>query len=958
MNAVTDEERNGCRRELDWLRQRVDALEEKRDAEIGELRSFIRLLEQRLDTPEPSQFVARDCAPEPEPLPMPAPEPLPVAAQATETPPPFPLAAPEPPPFVAAPPVVVAEPSPVVASAPPPLPKGSLELHLGRTWLVRVGIALLVTGLVLLGNFAYKNWIRELPAGARLAVLYLGSFSICGTAWYLGTRETLRRFADVLMAGGLAFFYWCTYAMHHVPRLQVIESPVVAGVLLLGAAGVIAGVSLRRDSRATATMGLLLASYSTILQPLGWLSAISNVVLAGAGVAFMRRPGWAMPGVASMAGTYISFLWWQIAGGHGGGRPDGPAVLWFLPPVWAIFALPGVIGVSRHFSGLTDRGRGMFASANNVAFFALFSALWLQQRGSFEGYWMVPAAFGAVLLLLAVLRRPRDAAGGAHLAQGLGALTLAMTLKLEGYHLALAFAGQALALSLAFRKFAGRSELVFATLAAGAAMLISLDRVGNPLAIPIPMWSHVLFAILLAAAAFPLRDGCDRIGKDSDLGRGARVVTSLVFVAGIVQTLLLCLHHFTLPWRAPACGLVALGWSAFTLLRDPARRLPEAGWAALSFGFFGFFMLFPIVDVPWWSPVMAAPLALATHWLWLGRERAHPIPDAAKMPDAFLALSALTACAAVFQGIGSLELNAEGRFVVVSLAAVALVAVGRFLIASPILRIASTLLLLPVLHTQSLLSGAAGVLLFIPTVAALGAMALAGPMSVAGVMSRVAAGFSWLILWHKLAPQAWSDILAATGLLLAVVTVVRRGRDLLPEAWAFFSLAAAWMLAQMAIVLPWHQVSTVPGVYGALVLAAGFALPLLAPAGNAGQRSARHVLLLLASGMLALWSSQLMVWHFGWKPVAILWTALGFGLVSTGLWRKLSALRHAGFALLAVALVKLFALDVWDFGTFFRIAAFLALGVALVVLGFFYNRFADVLKKLLEGDEAGEAGEG
>ena len=31
-------------------------------------------------------------------------------------------------------------------------------------------------------------------------------------------------------------------------------------------------------------------------------------------------------------------------------------------------------------------------------------------------------------------------------------------------------------------------------------------------------------------------------------------------------------------------------------------------------------------------------------------------------------------------------------------------------------------------------------------------------------------------------------------------------------------------------------------------------------------------------------------------------------------------------------------------------ALILALGVALVVLGFFYNRFAEVRKKLLEGD--------
>ena len=51
------------------------------------------------------------------------------------------------------------------------------------------------------------------------------------------------------------------------------------------------------------------------------------------------------------------------------------------------------------------------------------------------------------------------------------------------------------------------------------------------------------------------------------------------------------------------------------------------------------------------------------------------------------------------------------------------------------------------------------------------------------------------------------------------------------------------------------------------------------------------------------------------------------------------------FALLGLALLKLFAVDVWDFDAFTRVASFLALGLALVLLGFFYNKFAEVLKK-------------
>src|SRR5690606_7856172 len=129
---------------------------------------------------------------------------------------------------------------------------------------------------VFLGNHAYQNWIRELSAGVRLAALYAGSLILASAGIVGAGRENLRRFGEVLLGGGLAFFYWCTYAAHHVDRLRVVESPVLAAMLLTGAAGVVTGAAIWQRSRTTAMIGLLLASYSAVLQPLGWLSAASN----------------------------------------------------------------------------------------------------------------------------------------------------------------------------------------------------------------------------------------------------------------------------------------------------------------------------------------------------------------------------------------------------------------------------------------------------------------------------------------------------------------------------------------------------------------------------------------------------------------------------------------------------------------------------------------------------------
>jgi hypothetical protein len=122
---------------------------------------------------------------------------------------------------------------------PPPLPQtpvwlpdevkpeaeetgATFEEKLGQVWLVRIGIVLLITGLVLGANWAYKNWIHDLSAGVRLAGLYLCSALIGGSGIWLSRKEHLKHYGEVLLAGGLAFFYYCTYAAHHVERLRVL----------------------------------------------------------------------------------------------------------------------------------------------------------------------------------------------------------------------------------------------------------------------------------------------------------------------------------------------------------------------------------------------------------------------------------------------------------------------------------------------------------------------------------------------------------------------------------------------------------------------------------------------------------------------------------------------------------------------------------------------------------------
>ena len=910
---------------------RLAAVAKAQADEVTSLRQAIGALEQRFTAEIEPMAVESfpEAGIEPPPIPASRPESLePVIAKK--------VSAPAPP---AAPP----------APAPASQPEGSFELQFGRVWLVRLGIGLLVTGLVLLGNYAYQNWVRDLPAIVRLAALYLGSLLICGTGVHLAKRENLQRFGEVLLAGGLAFFYWCTFAAHHVPRLEVIGSPVAAGVLLLGAAGVIVAVSLRRDSRATAVMGLLLASYSTVLQPLGWLSAFSNVLLAGAGVALMLRRGWATPGIASMAGTYSAFLWWQLAGGSGS-RPDDPAALWFLPPVWAIFALPGVLGISRRFDSLSERGRSWFAGANNAVFFMLFSLLWVKLQDG-EGFWVVPGGFGLVLLALGIAGRSRDASGGVHLVQGLAALSLSMALKLEGYHLALGFAGEALALSLAFRRFGGKSELGFAVLATGGALYVSLIPSG--LNADVPLWSRALVALLPMAAAFPLRAGGERFPAGTVMADRVRTATSFVLLGGGVLAWYFSCHHLPINWQAPATALIGLLFSIFVLRFDPARRWFEFAWLALVFTVSVLPGLFPAEHrLPGWSPMIAAGILMAAHFLWL---KSRPGSDDSggglfPRPELLVWSTALVASVSVLGTIQALDLGAPGALLCLSGAALGLVFLGCRVGESPPLGVAAMLLFPQAIGYQIVLGEESRLLHFVPVAAALGIVALAGWKSLAGVLARIVAVLCWLIAWSRIAPESSADILALTGLGLAVVAS-RMKRTELPECWVFLGWAALRVLILVS-GSAWERVEPAPFPHGGAVVASVLACGILMRPAGLQRKQLRQGLLYAACALLALWSSQVIVWHFNWKPVAILWTVLGFALVSSGLWGKIAALRHAGFALLTLSLAKLFVVDVWDFGAFTRVAAFLALGVALVVLGFFYNRFAEVLKKLFESDAA------
>jgi len=71
-------------------------------------------------------------------------------------------------------------------------------------------------------------------------------------------------------------------------------------------------------------------------------------------------------------------------------------------------------------------------------------------------------------------------------------------------------------------------------------------------------------------------------------------------------------------------------------------------------------------------------------------------------------------------------------------------------------------------------------------------------------------------------------------------------------------------------------------------------------------------------------------------------------VIVIGVWRRSSVDRLLGLTLLGLVIAKLYCYDVWLLNRFYRITAFIALGLLLLASSYLYSRFRDKLDVLLK----------
>ena len=544
-------------------------------------------------------------------------------------------------PILDSPPVVKPEPEPVpaVETQPQEIPKvdelktaDSLEIKLGKVWFVRVGVVMVLTGLVYLAQMGYKGIDEAVRPYVNASLLYLVSFGLMMAGLFLHKRfEFLKNFSEVLTGGGMAAVYFSTFALYRVeaPILGLIKTPMYAGVLLAAWAIFIIWFATKKRSEVMAMFAVAGAYYASyvplIYDTTGsqvWFTFASNIALAIAATFFVIRNRWANLSFLALLTTYVGFAYWRFK------HPVGDTATFqegaiFLGVYWIIFTAAGFL--SRH-EQMTANKRSTFINLNNGGFFALITITMLQVPELRDQYWIFPLAFSGVLVGLYFLAKrlltDEELFADVILAKAAVLLTLAfMTLQSAGQFRALLLAAE----SITILYFGLRTHQRLLQYAAAAIALVGAAFAGYEVVLTVSelhggfraptLRLGIFFGILMLIGAWVARHWEGERTPDDPL----RQLPDFFATIGLSFGLITCLS--TLTREHPAITAFAL--SSFGLIALCFNKSLRTG-AVLIFGEIyllgGLLLWLPLgfsqnSIIPEWNPIlMLLTFALAQQW--------------------------------------------------------------------------------------------------------------------------------------------------------------------------------------------------------------------------------------------------------------------------------------------------------------------------------------------------------
>lgn len=464
---------------------------------------------------------------------------------------------------------------PTEAAAPgPEAPaRADLEAHLGTYWLSRLGIVALITGIAYLITYRFG----ELGLLVRVVLGYALSAGLGAFGLWLSRRYLL--FGRIVFGGGLALAYFVTYALHFIPSVRVIDSQVLALVLLAAFVIGIVVTAQRMHSETVAGIALFLGLHTGMLSDVTAFTLLSTTLLAMGALFFLVKNRWVIVPLSSLVSVYSTHTLWSVrAPSLVPGAPEDGRLLLSLAFLALYFLLFAVALLARPRE-LSVRAGLAFACLNWAGLLAL---------GAYEVETRSPSHLFLFLLAVAlaqgagalVARWRQAPAFLSHTFLALGAITLALAMPahFSGRALVVAWLATGTCVGLVARALAspalrglsvaillvglGASQLTAVSasgvLAAAFACFLLVERLGEfrPawLSPPETFRGHGLLQAVCAAGA----------------GLSLLWLTGQEMPAGLV----------TLGWAVTALGLFAVGFA----FRERRYRFVGLAGLALALG--------------------------------------------------------------------------------------------------------------------------------------------------------------------------------------------------------------------------------------------------------------------------------------------------------------------------------------------------------------------------------------
>ena len=199
----------------------------------------------------------------------------------------------------------------------------ALEETLGRNWLNKVGITLLVLGVALFGIYE----IGQTGPPGKVAASYLISLALLAGGIFFEKRNDYRVLGHTLIGGGWALLFFTTYALQHVDAMRVMSSETTDLILMLAVALAMVAHTLRYRSQLVTGLSFLLAYSTVALSHDNVYSLSAGVVLAIGLVSIVLKMGWFELEVFGILASYLNHLYWLYRllgpeGAHGHAFPE------------------------------------------------------------------------------------------------------------------------------------------------------------------------------------------------------------------------------------------------------------------------------------------------------------------------------------------------------------------------------------------------------------------------------------------------------------------------------------------------------------------------------------------------------------------------------------------------------------------------------------------------------------